>query len=375
MSERKKRLDELAKEEELRLALKEINRGKKKEKMKKLLSLLKTCFEGTKVVVLFVGGKLLFVFKKLGEFSKAVFVYISLNLFKIGRDNPKKLGGLFVTQSAIIAVLMGLLFNSNVGDFNLINKISDKDVKGEGENVVMAGEIGTEEAKKVDEALKKAEKVASNEEVDVYVIGEVSTKHELGSENMSAIVENSSITKYGQFSLDKNRDDYIIGFFKYMNEKYPNMYKENFSSVGKPGSSSFKEAWEKTSEKEGKNFNNMQVRYMWETLVQPIVNEANKTYKVDFSKTLLLQELIYSTVSQYGAEKTTELIKNAKLNEKMSDIEILNALQDEKINSLGNYTYTSDSEKEENVQNAIKNRINEERIDLSRLSGKKAISI
>jgi hypothetical protein len=56
----------------------------------------------------------------------------------------------------------------------------------------------------------------------------------------------------------------------------------------------------------------------------------------------------------------------------MSELEIMNAVQDEKINSLGVYTYT---EKDSNYHEIIKTRINNERNDLTTLAGKDAADI
>lgn len=395
MSERKEIMKKVEEEKALRKALKEINKDKKKVFMKKLASLIKKGLVGVKVLVVWLGGKLVTVFKIAKAFGRAVNIQISVKLSKMGKENPEKLGKLFtrgITATAVIALLVGL----NIGDKDIsIKEVSDKEAKienqiktakGKGESVVMAGEIGTEEAEKVNKGKSvdktssssndKVKKVVSNDEVDVYVVGKISTKFELGTEDMGTVIKTKTgETKYGQFSSDKNREDYVIGFFKYMKENYADMYNNNFAGSGAPGSDSLNDNWKKASEKEGAKFNKIQVEYKWNNIIKPTVDKVKDELKVDLTKTLLLQELIYSTVSQYGSEKTFEIVKNAKLNDKMSDIEILNAVQDEKEASLGKYTYTDAEGNNEDYRKIIKDRINSERIALSRLTGKKAENI
>lgn len=390
MSERKEIMRKVEEEKALRDTLKALKKEKRKENMKKLATLIVKFGLVVKTVVVWAKDKLVVVFKLLNSFRQAVNLQLEIKLAKVGQTNPAKLRRMFtgsITATAVIALLISL----NIGDKDIsVKEISSEEakvenqiatVKGKGESVVMAGEIGTEEAEKVNkgrsieeqntESDEDVKKVISNDEVEIYLVGTVSAKYQLGTTDMSTIVGEC----YGQFSSDKTREDYVVDFFKYMNKNYEDMYKTYFAGSGGPGSASLNANWEKASKEEGVKFNQVQVEYKWNNLIKPTVDKIKEELNVDFTKTLLLQEVIFSTVSQYESEKAFEIIKKSGINDKMTDVEILNAIQDEKEASLGVYTYTDTEGRDDAYREIIKTRINNERIDLSRLVGKEAINI
>ena len=390
MSERKEIMRKVEEEKALRDTLKALKKEKRKENMKKLATLIVKFGLVVKTVVVWAKDKLVVVFKLLNSFRQAVNLQLEIKLAKVGQTNPAKLRRMFtgsITATAVIALLISL----NIGDKDIsVKEISSEEAKvenqiatakGKGESVVMAGEIGTEEAEKVNkgrsieeqntESDEDVKKVVSNDEVEVYLVGTVSAKYQLGTTDMSTIVGEC----YGQFSSDKTREDYVVDFFKYMNKNYEDMYKTYFAGSGGPGSASLNSNWEKASKEEGVKFSQVQVEYKWNNLIKPTVDKIKEELNVDFTKTLLLQEVIFSTVSQYESEKAFEIIKKSGINDKMTDVEILNAIQDEKEASLGVYTYTDTEGRDDAYREIIKTRINNERIDLSRLVGKEAINI
>lgn len=390
MSERKEIMRKVEEEKALRDTLKALKKEKRKENMKKLATLIVKFGLVVKTVVVWAKDKLVVVFKLLNSFRQAVNLQLEIKLAKVGQTNPAKLRRMFtgsITATAVIALLISL----NIGDKDIsVKEISSEEAKvenqiatakGKGESVVMAGEIGTEEAEKVNkdrsieeqntESDEDVKKVVSNDEVEVYLVGTVSAKYQLGTTDMSTIVGEC----YGQFSSDKTREDYVVDFFKYMNKNYEDMYKTYFAGSGGPDSASLNANWEKASKEEGVKFNQVQVEYKWNNLIKPTVDKIKEELNVDFTKTLLLQEVIFSTVSQYESEKAFEIIKKSGINDKMTDVEILNAIQDEKEASLGVYTYTDAEGRDDAYREIIKTRINNERIDLSRLVGKEAINI
>ena len=73
-----------------------------------------------------------------------------------------------------------------------------------------------------------------------------------------------------------------------------------------------------------------------------------------------LQELIFSTANQYGDKTTIALFKKAKISKDMTDKEIIEAVQKEKINSLGEYTYTDEWKYTDKDREEVKSRIEKE---------------
>ena len=244
MSERKEIMRKVEEEKALRDTLKALKKEKRKENMKKLATLIVKFGLVVKTVVVWAKDKLVVVFKLLNSFRQAVNLQLEIKLAKVGQTNPAKLRRMFtgsITATAVIALLISL----NIGDKDIsVKEISSEEakvenqiatVKGKGESVVMAGEIGTEEAEKVNkgrsieeqntESDEDVKKVVSNDEVEVYLVGTVSAKYQLGTTDMSTIVGEC----YGQFSSDKTREDYVVDFFKYMNKNYEDMYKTYFT--------------------------------------------------------------------------------------------------------------------------------------------------
>jgi hypothetical protein len=300
----------------------------------------------------FIGKQLVLIFK----IGKALTDAITLNVeLKIAKQNPTKIRKMLarcVTLSAVIGIIAGISVNNN---FFIKSAASDN-----------KEEIVSETSGYNGEYANQSVKISVND--NDYLVGMISSKYEIGTTDMSHILDN----QYGQFSLNKEREDYVLNFFVYMVENYQEIFNKYFSQKGEPGSASFNEAWKLASQEEGVFFNQMQQKFKWDNLVTPVADKIKKETKVDLNKSLLLQELVYSTVSQYESETAYEIFINANINKKMSELEIMNAVQDEKINSLGVYTYT---EKDSNYHEIIKTRINNERNDLTTLAGKDAADI
>lgn len=403
MSERKEMFAKLSQTEnqrELEEALNLINKKKKKkEALSKILGLVKMGLLGIKKVICFACGAVVFVFKQTSSFMKAVDISIELKLERVAPAYGKKLKKIMygsVAGTAAAASILGFMIGLNLKNDDILIEAN----QGKGSSIVQASEMNVEDAEKINsgEELINSETINSSkartsdeqtssdnvksyvtdEGIEVYLIGKISSQFELGEEhkdNPGAVVTSSATgeIKYGQLSSDKSREDYVMNFFKYLKEEHSDIFAK-FSGVRGVESELLKSTWTKMVE-ENKNFNNIQVKYKWDNFVKPVIESTKSEFKIDLNKSLLLQELVYSTVSQYGSSKATEIIKNANLKESMSEIEILNAIQDEKANSLGVYTYTDAESYNDSYREKIKARINSEKLELTKLAGQEAYII
>lgn len=377
MSERKEIIKKVEEKKALQEALKEIKKEDKKRALKKIFALIKKGLVNVWVGLVKLKDGLVYVFHVANSFRNAMNLQAQIKIRDAQTEEQTKKLVKANNRKTIVVALLAFLIGMNIPDKDITIKETPKSVKGASIEA-FAEEVESEQTASNEQATNVAkgrsiEIADSGEQVQPYLIGKISSKFELGTEEISTIIKNrDGETLYGQFSSDNSREDYVIGFLKHMNTNEKDMYVNNFSGSDAPGTESFNSHWENATKKEGVKFDNMQIEYKWNTIVKPTVDKINKELNIDFSKTLLLQELIYSTVSQYESEKAFEIVKNANLNANMSEVEILNAVQDAKEASLGKYTYTNESGYNDDYRNIIKNRINSERIELSRLVGKQA---
>lgn len=394
MSERKEIMQKVQEKKALEDALKAIKKEDRKKALRTIFTLIKKGLVTVWVGLVKLKDGIVYVFNIANSFRQAMNLQAEIKIRDAHTEEETKKVRKSNTRKTVVAALLAFFIGANIpnADINIKEvtssvkenaiKVFAKEMDGEkvdeatnGENVENAESNQATKGRSIENPVSN-QTTDSNEEVQVYLIGKVSSKFELGTEEIGAIIKSKDgQTKYGQFSSDNTKEDYVIGFLKYMNTNEKDMYVNNFSGSDAPGTDSFNTHWENAIKKEGAKFNNMQIEYKWNTLVKPTVDKIKSELNVDFSKSLLLQELIYSTVSQYESEKAFELVKNSNLNANMTEIEILNAVQDAKEASLGNYTYTDIDGYDDNFRNIIKTRINSERIELSRLAGKQADTI
>jgi hypothetical protein len=334
--------------------LKLSNQNEKKESIRTVKRAMKIIaswiVDGIKATIKFTCKGFVMVFK----ISKSLVEAIGLSIEKmIASKHPSKVRKI-LTSCIGISVIAGAIFG-----FNVSNKFSVKSLASENDNVaVLSEETSNENGAMIVSTLQEGD----------YMVGMISSKYEIGTTDMLHILDN----QYGQFSLDETREDYVIEFFLYMVNNYPDTYAKYFQGKGEPGSKTFLEAWESFKADDALLFAKMQQKYKWDNLIMPVVDFVKKDTKVNLNETLALQELVYSTVSQYESESALNIFKNANLDKKMSEEQIINAVQDAKIKSLGEYTYT---DKDSSYHEIIKTRINNERADLLNMLGKEASEI
>ena len=152
----------------------------------------------------------------------------------------------------------------------------------------------------------------------------------------------------------KNVTDYI----KSVDSEFYNKY---FSNVNGPGTVTFTTGWQNASE-ENEKFTKLQFDYLYINYVEPTMTALEKQYKID-SDNKAMKEFVFSTAVQYGYKGTLTLFDKAGIEKGMKTKEIIEKVQDEKINSLNIYTYTDgyqySDEDRQNIKTKIQNETKE----------------
>ena len=152
----------------------------------------------------------------------------------------------------------------------------------------------------------------------------------------------------------KNVTDYI----KSVDSEFYNKY---FSNVNGPGTVTFTTGWQNASE-ENEKFTKLQFDYLYINYVEPTMTALEKQYKID-SDNKAMKEFVFSTAVQYGYKGTLTLFDKAGIEKGMKTKEIIEKVQDEKINSLNTYTYTDgyqySDEDRQNIKTKIQNETEE----------------
>lgn len=143
----------------------------------------------------------------------------------------------------------------------------------------------------------------------------------------------------------------VADFIKYIKEVDFDFYEEYFDGVDAPGSVTFDTGWYSATKTEKEKFNLMQINYVYDKYINPMIDSIKNHYGIDLMSTKALKEFAFSTGYDYGREGTLMLFEKANIHSNMGEKEIIEKVQAEKINSLGNYTYTdewkySDSDRE-----------------------------
>ena len=169
---------------------------------------------------------------------------------------------------------------------------------------------------------------------------------------------------YGIFGLStiENKKS-VTDFIKYVKETDIDFYEEYFDGVDMPGTVTFDTGWYGATKTENEKFKLMQIKYVYNKYIEPTVSAVKREYGIDLMSTTALKELVFSTAYDYGKDGTLTLFKNVDITSSMSEKEIIEKVQKEKIDSLGKYTYTNDwkytDEDRANVKSDIEKELKE----------------
>lgn len=145
----------------------------------------------------------------------------------------------------------------------------------------------------------------------------------------------------GGFSTIENKKC-VTDFIKYIKEVDNDFYEEYFNGVDAPGTVTFDTGWYGATKTENEKFKLLQINYIYNKYIHPTVNAVKKEYEIDLMSTSALKEFVFATAYDYGKDGTLTLFKRANISSTMSEKEIIEKVQQEKINSLGVYTYLED---------------------------------
>lgn len=174
--------------------------------------------------------------------------------------------------------------------------------------------------------------------VDPGYMGTTKVRYE---ENGKKKIKETDTYGLGEFTTIEGRR-YAEDFTDYIKTVDSEFYDEYFEGVGKPGTITFTTAWYSASKTESEKFKKFQFDYIYMVYIKPTVDVIEKDYNLDLMSSDALKEFIFSTVNQYKELGTLTLFEKAKISSTMSDKEIIEAVQKEKIDSLGKYTYTDE---------------------------------
>lgn len=166
----------------------------------------------------------------------------------------------------------------------------------------------------------------------------------------------------GEFTDNpKSGSRYVKNVTDYIKSVDSEFYNKYFSNVNGPGTVTFTTGWQNASE-ENEKFTKLQFDYLYINYVEPTMTALEKQYKID-SDNKAMKEFVFSTAVQYGYKGTLTLFDKAGIEKGMKTKEIIEKVQDEKINSLNTYTYTDgyqySDEDRQNIKTKIQNETEE----------------
>lgn len=230
-------------------------------------------------------------------------------------------------------------------------------------------------AKKKEDAKKAEEQASTSSSVkNPGFIGELGITSEIGTvdpgymgttevrysgDNGEVVVEKVDEYGIGQFTASPKKR-FVGHFMEYVSQKDKAFFDEYFEGVGEPGTTTFTTGWYSASKYEAEKFKELQFNYVFDKYVAPTVVAIKDKFNIDLMSSKAYQEFAYSTANQYDVKGTVLLFEKANIKEGMSEKEVIEAVQKEKINSLGKYTYTDKWNYNDAWRNGIKVRAEKE---------------
>ncbi|NLY08537.1 MAG: hypothetical protein GXZ11_01340 [Tissierellia bacterium] len=143
-------------------------------------------------------------------------------------------------------------------------------------------------------------------------------------------------------------------------------FSKFFKGAGVAGTDSFDAAWRNAYASNPEGFTQKQQEYVYKTHIEPFIAATLKQKGVDLSSTRALQELAFSTATQYGGGGQYAL---GDINGSMSEEEIIRAVQNHKYNNVGTHFRDSSGD----VQQSVANRTQREMEALLSMTGQAPI--
>lgn len=327
---------------------------------KVIKSITKIGLNVIKLVFKIVGKVVSVFFWVIDEGVTFVAHTLQIKFLKLDSDKQDKAIKRIVATALLTTVGLGVTFvglSSKIKTLESSPNVASIQVEGQASKTknieVEFAEESTKDntTKSVDTKINAKQDITKTSSVDFFgtiafesTIGSVDPGH-MGStkiryeESGEKKVKEVDTYGLGEFTTVKGRR-YAKDFTDYLKEVDSEFYSEYFDGVGKPGTITFTTGWYNASKTESEKFKEFQFDYIYKTYIQPTIDEVKKEYSIDLMSSKALKEFIFSTANQYGEKGTLTLFEKAEISSTMSEKEIIEAVQKEKIESLGVYTYT-----------------------------------
>lgn len=178
-------------------------------------------------------------------------------------------------------------------------------------------------------------------------------------ENGEVKVEKTVTYGYGAFTSTKGNRD-VKDFLKYIKAVDKDFYDEYFDEVGQPTTTTFNTGWYTASKTENEKFKKLQFEYLYKKYTEPTINAVSQELSVNLKSSKALHEFAFSTSVEYGKKGTLMLFENAGVKPNMNAKQIISLVQQEKVRSLGDYTYTDNWKYTDSDRTAVKKRVEKE---------------
>ena len=335
------------------------------------LIVLKTCFKIIKNVLMHTWLLLKWLIDQLLEF---LMLLNQLMTQKSEKSQKIVIGSILVIILVISSCFMFVKHQNNELN-DTINKMSDSIETGNDNTKINTNDNNNKNTKAQKKDSSKAKKAIDNaNKTDMF--GTIYITDNIGSvdsgyygkgtvrykNNDKIKVDSCKTYGIGEFTDNpKSGLRYVKNVTDYIKSVDSEFYNKYFSNVNGPGTVTFTTGWQNASE-ENEKFTKLQFDYLYINYVEPTMTALEKQYKID-SDNKAMKEFVFSTAVQYGYKGTLTLFDKAGIEKGMKTKEIIEKVQDEKINSLNTYTYTDgyqySDEDRQNIKTKIQNETEE----------------
>lgn len=228
------------------------------------------------------------------------------------------------------------------------------------------------ENKEVEKTLKET----SNEKLfgDVYFNVFVKGKSDYYGKGYVRYKENDDVKVsvcntygLGEFTdSPKSGSRYVKNVTDYIKNVDPTLYEEYFGNVNAPGTTTFTTGWQTAARKEEDKMKEYQFQYLYLTYVKNTMEDLSSKYSID-ANNKAIKELVFATAVNYGYKGTMYIFEQAGVEKGMSVEDVINKVEKEKIDSIGNYTYTDTYKYDDQDRESMSNKIEREQKELLNL--------
>jgi hypothetical protein len=190
-------------------------------------------------------------------------------------------------------------------------------------------------------------------------LGSLSKKYESGNNGPGTIARNAGDiggASYGTYQI-ATKTGTMATFIKFLKTGYPLMY-EAISKFA-PGTVQFDAAWIELAKTKKVEFTAIQHEFIKQSHYDPAVNKIKQSIGLDINeRSLALQNVVWSTAVQHGSSGCSNVFKNAGIETKMKDEEIIKLIYKERgIENGHKYFGKSSSAIRQSVVNRFKSEL------------------